>query len=87
MYEVHLSMRSSKFLDKLDKDIRDRIINRLTNLADTPVPSDSKFITRLQGDKVFRYRVGDYRALYKIKEKEKIVLITKIDKRPRVYHR
>ena len=87
MYEVHLSRRSSKFIDKLDKDIRDRIINRLKNLADDPFPSDSKFITRLEGDKVFRYRVGDYRALYKIKEGGNIVLVTKIDKRPRVYHR
>ena len=50
-----------------------------------PVPSDAKFIGREEGDKIFRYRIGDYRALYKIKEQEKVILITKIDKRPRVY--
>ena len=42
---------------------------------------------RENGDKIFRYRIGDHRALYKVKEKEKIVLITKIDKRPRVYNK
>ena len=37
------------------------------------------------GEKVFRYRIGEYRALYKLKEKENVILISKIDKRPRVY--
>lgn len=35
--------------------------------------------------KIFRYRIGDFRALYKVKEAEQIVLVAKIDKRPRVY--
>ncbi len=66
--------------------IKERIIDRLKRLAEIPIPSDTKFIERDEyGDKIFRYRIGDYRALYKIKEIEKIVLITKIDKRPRVF--
>lgn len=54
---------------------------------DEPVPADAKFICRDNGEKVFRYRIGDYRALYKVKENEKVVLIAKIDKRPTVYDR
>ena len=81
-----MSQRSYKFLDKLDRHIRERIETRLKNLSQTPIPSDAKFIVRdNDGDKIFRYRIGDYRALYKVKEKEKIVLVTKIDKRPRIY--
>ena len=87
MYFVELSQRSQKYLDKLDKHIRERIETRLKNLGSKPVPKDSKFTGRVAGDKVFRYRIGDYRALYKIKEKEKIVLVAKIDKRPRIYKR
>ena len=86
IYSVELSQRSYKFLDKLDRHIRERIETRLKNLSQTPIPSDAKFIVRdNDGDKIFRYRIGDYRALYKVKEKEKIVLVTKIDKRPRIY--
>ena len=85
MYSVELSQKASKFLDKLDKHLSERIEERLKILANDPVPHDSKFIGRHEGDKVFRIRLGDYRALYKVKEKEKIVLITKIDKRDRVY--
>jgi len=87
VYVVDLSQRAQKFLDKLDTSTNGRIKERLKRLATEPVPSDSKFITREGNDKVFRYRIGDYRALYKVKEAEKIVLVAKIDKRPRIYDR
>ena len=85
MYSVELSQMATKFLDKLDKHLSERIEERLKILAEDQVPSDSKFVGRHEGDKVFRLRIGGYRALYKIKEKEKIVLVTRIDKRDRVY--
>ena len=74
MYFVELSQRSQKYLDKLDKHVRERIESRLKNLESKPVPKDSKFTGRVGGDKVFRYRIGDYRALYKIKEDEKYII-------------
>ncbi|MBI3033282.1 type II toxin-antitoxin system RelE/ParE family toxin [Candidatus Woesearchaeota archaeon] len=86
MYFVDLSQRADKFLDKLPNQQKERIQDRLKRLKDNPVPNDVKFIGRDgDGEKIFRYRIGDYRALYKIKDKEKIVLITKIDRRPHVY--
>lgn len=85
MYSVELSQNSAKFLEKIGMHISDRIKERLKLLSVNPVPSDSKFITRDGSDKVFRIRIGDFRALYKTKDKKKIVLIAKIDKRPRVY--
>ena len=57
----------------------------MKKLNENPVPSDATFICRENNDKIFRYRIGDFRALYKIKNAEKIVLVTKIDKRPRIY--
>ena len=85
LYSVELSQRAQKFLDKLDKHLFKRIKERLKRLEENPVPSDAKFIGREDGDKIFRYRIGDYRALYLVNEAKKIVLIAKIDKRPRVY--
>lgn len=87
MYSVHLSQKADKFLEKLETDLRQRIEERLRNLGNNPVPPDAKFMGRDSEDKIFRYRIGGYRALYKLKDKEKIVLIAKIDKRPRVYDR
>ena len=86
MYALEFSNQAKKFLKKLDKHLLDRIIKRLENLRQDPIPSDAKFMKRDEdGEKVFRYRIGDYRALYKLKEKENVILISKIDKRPRVY--
>jgi mRNA interferase RelE/StbE len=85
MYSLDISTKAKRFLRKLDKHLSSRIIERLENLKENPVPSDAVFIGRDGIDKVFRYRIGDYRALYKLKDSEKIILVTKIDKRPRVY--
>lgn len=87
-YSVELSQDTNKFLDKLDLHIKNRLELGLMKLKDNPIPSDSKFIDRDEnGDKIFRQRIGDYRALYTVKESLKIVLIAKIDKRPRIYDR
>jgi len=82
---VELSEHAQHFLNKLDNQIKDRLENRLRKLGIDPIPSDAKFIERDNlGDKIFRYRIGDYRALYKVKTNQN-VLIIKIDKRPRIY--
>jgi mRNA-degrading endonuclease RelE of RelBE toxin-antitoxin system len=57
---------------------------RIRQLAQNPFPSDMK---RVLGRKelVFRVRVGDYRILYVVFQKEKEILISDIDKRSRIY--
>ena len=85
MYSIELSVRVQKFLNRLDYLIKKRIEERLKKLKDNPVPSDTKFVGRYKGEKIFRYRIGDYGALYKIKENQNIILITKLDKRPKIY--
>lgn len=85
MFEIEYSNSSKKFLKKLDKELIRRIVNKIDTLLLNPVPSDSKFIRRENNVKVFRIRIGKYRVLYKIKEAEKVILVSKIDKRERVY--
>ncbi len=85
MHSLDFSNQAKNFLKKLDKQDLDRIIKRIENLENNPVPSDSKFIGRDNNEMIFRYRIGKFRVLYKVKKSQKIVLITKIDKRDRVY--
>ena len=68
MFFVDLSQRAQRFLEKLDSHIKERIENTLRRLENNPVPSDTKFIEREGHEKIFRYRIGDYRALYSIDE-------------------
>lgn len=85
MYSIELSVRVQNFINRLEDSIKERVIKRIKRLKENPVPSDAKFIGRHNNKKVFRYRIGDYGALYKIKEKQKIILITKLNKRPKIY--
>lgn len=85
MFSIELAPRAQKFLSKLDSHLRERLESGLRKLKTNPIPPETKFIMRHEGEKVFRYRIGNYRALYKVKES--VVLVTKIDKRPRVYRR
>ena len=86
MYSVYLSQYAQRFLDKLDSHIKKRIENTLKRLENNSVPSDAKFIGRESGEKIFRYRIGEYRALYSIDKDKKVILIIKIDKRARAYN-
>lgn len=85
MYFIELSQHAQRYLDKLDSHTKERIEKTLKRLKNNPIPSDAKFIGRESGEKIFRYRIGDYRALYSLHKAKKIVLILKVDKRPRVY--
>ncbi|MEK6893227.1 MAG: type II toxin-antitoxin system RelE/ParE family toxin [Nanoarchaeota archaeon] len=86
MYFVEISQNAQRFLDKLDAHIKERIEDALRRLENNPVPSDSKFIGRdNDGEKIFRYRIGDFRVLYLVNEEDKIVLIAKVDRRSKVY--
>lgn len=82
MFLIHYSNQAEKFLKKCEKIVSKRIITKIEKLSINPFPSNMK---KLKNKNVFRHRIGDYRALYLLKEKEKIILITKIGKRPRVY--
>ena len=85
MFELEYSNISKKFLKNLDRELSSRILNKIELLKENSVPSDAKFITREDNDKIFRIRIGKYRVLYKVKESEKVIIISKIDKRERVY--
>ena len=82
---MELSQRAFKYLNSLDKHLQERLKLGLKKLETNPISSDSKFICRHEGEQVFRIRIGDHRALYKVKYDQKIILITKLDKIPRVY--
>tara|TARA_R110002111_G_scaffold177181_1_gene243198 strand:+ start:5049 stop:5315 length:267 start_codon:yes stop_codon:yes gene_type:complete len=87
MYSVELTTRVHRFIEKHDNATTNRIEKSLKRLEQNPVPSDAKFIGRISNEKVFRIRIGMFRALFSVNEKFKVVLVHKIDKRARVYDR
>ncbi len=84
MFFIEYDKQPNRFLKKVDKQIAKRIMDKIDEaLKDSAVPHDAKTIVGHHG--VFRIRIGDYRALYRVDYTNKKVIIIKLDKRSRVY--
>lgn len=84
-WNVSFSDEADKYLLKLDKPIRERIRNFARELKELQNP-------RLRGEPLtanlahlWKYRVGDYRLICRIQDKELLILIVKIGHRSNVY--
>jgi len=84
IFEIVYDKQPVKFLNKVNKKVNNRILDKIEEtLSNDPVPHDAKSIVGEHG--VFRIRIGDYRALYRINYSESKIIVFKIDKRSKVY--
>lgn len=81
-FKVLLHRDARKFLEKLPKEDRERVLNKIRELED---PFSIKAVKVKGEEDVYRLRVGDYRILYFLDRERKIVVVAKIDRRERVY--
>jgi len=81
-YQIEISSRAAKQLKKLPPDIRDRINEKILELAENPRPNG---VVKLEDDDRYRIRVGSYRVLYEIKDDLLIVKVVKVAHRKEVY--
>lgn len=77
------------FKKSVEKDLRAisnhdvaRIMACIKLLADNPYPPGSR---KLSGQKYFRVRLGVYRILYEVEDKQLIVIVVKVGHRREVY--
>ena len=84
MLNLEFSSKSRKFLKILDKVAWERITEKIKFLQEDPFPTDAKRVVGRK-EKTFRIRVGDYRILYVVFFNEKLLFISKVDKRSRVF--
>ena len=83
MYEVYLERRAERDLKKLSAADFNRIVTRIKALADDPRPEGCRKITGSSSD--WRIRIGEYRVIYEIDEKSRIVSVIRIRHRREVY--
>ena len=83
MYELVYSPTALKALEKLEKNIQERIVSTLERLRIRPESCDIK---RLVGMPGYRFRVGDYRIIFDIDKNELKILVLKIGHRKNVYN-
>jgi mRNA interferase RelE/StbE len=83
-FRVLIHKRADEFLKGLKSEDKQRIVDKLKQLEDFPAVRLD--IVKIAGEAdTFRLRVGNYRALFKVYEQEKIVVVVKIDIRKRIY--
>ena len=70
-------------LESLPEQTRNRIDKRILSLGENPRPQGSVALKGVTG--LCRIRVGDYRVIYKIQDKDMVVLVVRIGHRSEVY--
>jgi mRNA interferase RelE/StbE len=81
-FQVILPKSVQKQLDRLANDVARRVLNRLRELEDNPRPTGVK---KLKGRTAWRVRVGDYRIIYEIHDRELQIIIITVGHRREVY--
>ena len=82
MYKLRILPVAQKDLDRLHGKIFHKIKNEIILLSNNPHPYGALKLTNENG---YRIRVGDYRILYRIDDKEKEIYIYRVKHRKEVY--
>jgi len=82
VYKIFILPPAQKDLDNLPTKIFNQMKNKISLLSNNPRPSGCLKLTAEEG---YRLKTGDYRILYRIDDKEKIIYIYRIKHRKEVY--
>ena len=83
-YEVRLSNRAAKDLDRLNRDTQQRILGRLEHLGANPY--DPRFSGQLTNQEGLRKsRVGGWRILFSVDVPGQALNVVTIERRGQVY--
>ena len=83
MYSIELTETSKTFLRGLDRKIFDMILNKIYSIRNNPF----RFLKRLQGEKLWRLRIADYRAIIDVIVSMNKIIVIRVGHRKNVYER
>ncbi|HET9274324.1 MAG TPA: type II toxin-antitoxin system RelE/ParE family toxin [Methyloceanibacter sp.] len=83
--QLEFTRASAKALRKLQPKVRDAMIDRLKAIAADPFAKHAN-VDALVGEKdAFRFRLGGWRAVYRVDRESGVVLVLRIEPRGEVY--
>ena len=82
-YEVTFTPSSRKAFRRIGRVYHARLADRIRALANDPYPPG--VATLDDAIKMYRLRVGSYRIIYQVREKERIILVLKVATRADAY--
>lgn len=83
-YRIDLTRSAIKELEELSSKTHDNVINHLRMLENEPRMFGAE---KLAGIDAYKLRVGNYRIVYEINDREKVVRVVMVDDRKQVYRR
>ncbi len=81
MYDITFDEKAIDFLNKLPKQLKERIFNKIITTKEMPF----HFFERLEGRSDYKLRVGDYRIIADIEQHKQLIEITTIGHRKNIY--
>jgi mRNA interferase RelE/StbE len=81
-YQVFLSAKAEKELDKLPSQIANQLIDAIESLGENPRPTG---YIKLKGRSAYRVRSGNYRIIYEIQDRILLVEVIAIGHRKDIY--
>ena len=81
MYDVVFDDETIEFLNQLQKEIKERIYNKVISTKENPF----HFFERLTGRTDYKLRIGDYRVVADISPKSGTIKVTVIGHRKNIY--
>lgn len=81
-YTVRLKPRAERDLDRLPRGVARRIWQKLLAFEEEPRPQGA---IKLEGTEAYRIRIGSYRIVYLVDDRERVVDIIRVAHRREVY--
>ncbi len=81
MYSIEIEEIAERFLKKLPKQESKLILKKLYSIKSDP----HRFVKKLQGNKLWRLRIKDYRAILDILITKKKIIVLRIGMRKNIY--
>lgn len=81
MFRIELSQTSKKFLEKVERKEAEIILRKIFDLRDNPF----RFLKRLHGERLWRLRISDYRAVVDVIISANRIIVLRIGHRKNVY--
>ncbi|MFA5993180.1 MAG: type II toxin-antitoxin system RelE/ParE family toxin [Candidatus Pacearchaeota archaeon] len=82
MFQIELTETAKSFLKKLQKNDAELVLNKLDSIKENPY----RFLKRLQGEKLWRLRIADYRAIVDVIVSANRIIVVRIGHRRNVYN-
>lgn len=81
-YSVHITRSAGREIEGIVLSDRERIVNRIDALFADPSPPGSR---KLAGREAYRVRQGDYRVVYTVDDKSRMIVVLAVVHRRDAY--